>query len=138
MATGWKTIVVGLATVASSALIGSMMASPARAAVGCYGASCDGKSAVAQGCTADSRVLDTGYPTMYGDSGAYAQLGFSPACNAAWVRLVGDLRSSVTPPFSRRSSEGSTTPPKIAWLSRRPETLLSQDSMPVTELPSER
>ena len=55
--------------------------------VGCRAASCAGKNPVAQGCTDDSIVLESRYTDPL--RVARAQLGFSPTCNAAWVRGDG-------------------------------------------------
>lgn len=56
-------------------------------AVGCHGSGCDGKDPNVQGCSDDARNLDSDYLDML--YVAVAQLRYSPACNAAWIRIYG-------------------------------------------------
>ncbi|WP_354643777.1 DUF2690 domain-containing protein [Kitasatospora camelliae] len=74
-------VLAGVGALALSALVG---VSPAHAAVGCYGSGCNGKDPQALGCYADAY---TGSQVTT-DDGRLLQLRYSPACGAAWGRLL--------------------------------------------------
>lgn len=62
-------------------------ATPAAAAVGCTGTGCTGKNPATMGCATDARtVASVNAP----GGGGFAELRFSPACNAAWARQPAD------------------------------------------------
>jgi hypothetical protein len=65
--------------VAVLALAGLAVVNPSTAlAVGCYSSGCDNKGPVANGCTADQRLISNA-------SNPQAQVIFSPACRAIWA-----------------------------------------------------
>jgi hypothetical protein len=84
---------------------------PAYASVGCYASTCNGKDPQGMGCYADAY---TGSQVTAAD-GRVLQIRYSPACGAAWGRLlssyVGDYVSvqSVTGTIHDAYVSGTST-----------------------------
>ncbi|GAA3378593.1 hypothetical protein GCM10020367_58730 [Streptomyces sannanensis] len=62
-------------------------ATPAAAAAGCQSSGCTGKNPATMGCAADARTIAS---VSAPGGGGYAELRYSPACNAAWARQLPD------------------------------------------------
>lgn len=60
-----------------------VVASPAAAAVSCYGDYCSGQDPEATGCAADAYTA-----TVYNETSASLQERYSPTCQTNWTRLV--------------------------------------------------
>jgi LPXTG-motif cell wall-anchored protein len=83
-----RTVLGALALLAAmTTVVVTASASPAQAAPGCHGATCDHQNPQTMGCQDDAVTVES--VTIPGAGANKADLRWSPACNAAWGRAVG-------------------------------------------------
>ncbi|MGA5067497.1 DUF2690 domain-containing protein [Streptomyces griseoluteus] len=80
-----KRVLAKMATVSAAALTMTLIPLAGTSyAAGCYGAGCDNLGPVSQSCDGDAVTK----ATAYADGSLKAELRWSPACQAAWVRVT--------------------------------------------------
>ncbi|MGW0119350.1 DUF2690 domain-containing protein [Streptomyces sp. NPDC003327] len=80
-----KRMLTKVATVSAAALATALVPLGGTSyAAGCSGAGCDNLGPVSQGCDGDAVTKRT----AYADGSLKAELRWSPACQAAWVRVT--------------------------------------------------
>lgn len=82
-------------------------------AVGCHGASCNGKSPVVMGCAADAVTVTSVVDQDNAAGGTFGrqvvQLRYSRRCNAAWARVIAAAGGTAHVTWSRAFMGGYRT-----------------------------